>query len=222
MSYPKYFTDRDDAGHALAGNLCWMPMNDPLVMGIPCGGMVTAAAVARDLQADLDVIISRRINLPGSPDTSYGAISENDTVVLDPWVSQMLPTPLYYLETEKQIQEAEIVRQQSLFRGPRELAGLKGRTTIVVDDGSSNPGTLIAALLAVRKQHPGRLIAAVPVIEPECVNRIRPFCDALVHVEAPLIHVGAAAHYNHFQQVAEEEVMDLLQQWKADHVLMAP
>lgn len=221
MIYPKYFADRDDAGHALAGNLCWMPMNDPMVLGIPCGGMVTAAAVARDLQADLDVIISRRINLPGSP-TCYGAISENDTVVLDPWVSQMLPTPLYFVETEKQIQEAEIARQQILFRGPRELPLLKGRTVIVVDDGSSSAGTLIAALLAVRKLHPGRLIAAIPVIDPECVNRIRPFCDALVNVEAPLLYGGASAHYTHFQPVEEEEAMSLLQQWEAEHVLLAP
>jgi putative phosphoribosyl transferase len=161
------FRNREDAALQLAGKLKGRPFCDPLVLAIPNGGVVIGAILARELGADLDVVLSRKLRAPGRPGLTVGAISESGQVYLDPRAKTVPRITNEYLAEEGRRQVAEIARRRKLFRQVPPFVSVAGRSVLVTDDGILTGSTMIAALQHIKAQDPYELIAAVPVASPD-------------------------------------------------------
>ncbi len=204
------FLDREDAAHRLAAKLIGRPLHDPLVLAIPRGGVVTGAVLARDLGAELDVVLARKLRAPGQPELAIGAIAEDGQTYLNHHARDFLDAIEDYLAVERHHQLGEISRRRQLFRAVRPPAGIVGRSVIVADDGIATGSTMIAALQAVRTQKPRELIAAAPVASPDRLEEVRHWCDEVVCLLAPEHFWAVGQFYDDFRPVEDEEAVELL------------
>lgn len=204
------FRDRAEGGWRLGEELKGLKLRDPLVLAIPRGGVATGMALARELNAELDVVLSRKLRAPFQPEYAIGAISEDGQVTLNPDAVGATGASEEYLEEEKQHQLREIARRKKLFRAVRPLAPIAGRSVIVTDDGIATGSTMIAALQAVRAQHPHELIMAVPVAPPDRLEAMRELCDEVVCLLAPEDFRAVGQFYRDFDTVEDEEVVQML------------
>jgi hypothetical protein len=216
------FRNREDAAQQLAETLRGRDLHDPLVLAIPRGGVVTGAVLARELGADLDVVLSRKLRAPGQPELAVGAVSEDGQVYLNPQAGEFLDQMEEYLAEERRHQLAEIARRRKLFRGVRPQAPVAGRSVIVTDDGIATGSTMIAALQAVKTQNPREVLVAVPVASPDRLAEVRRWCDEVVCLLAPEEFWAIGQFYEDFTQVEDEEVIQLLRQFAARKSLTAP
>ena len=136
------FRNREDAACRLAARLKGRPLQEPLVLAIPRGGVVTGAVLARELGADLDVVLSRKLSAPGQPELAIGAITEDGHVYLNHEATPFLADLEDYLAEERRHQRAEIARRRALFRAARPPARVTGRSVIVTDEPGVNGITL--------------------------------------------------------------------------------
>jgi len=207
------FANREDAALQLAARLRERPLRHPLVLAIPRGGVVLGAVLARELDADLDVLLARKLRAPDNPELALGAVSETGKVYLN---REFLEPPSQtYLDRETQVQMREIARRRRLLRSNRPPLPVADRSTIIVDDGIATGSTMIAALRALKAQHPHEIIAAVPVAAPDRLEQIRPLCDDLIclHTAPDLFAVGQ--FYEDFSQVDDEQVVALMKPFLA-------
>jgi putative phosphoribosyl transferase len=204
------FTNREDAARRLAAKLKGRALHDPLVLAIPRGGVVTGASLARELGAELDVVLACKLRALGQPELTIGAISENGGVHLHPDLQDLSDEWGDYLVEERHYQLAEIARRKKLFRAIRPAAPVAGRAVIVTDDGIATGSTMIAALKAVRAHKPHELIVAVPVAPAETLHEVRRWCDEVVCLMAPKQFWAIGQFYEDFSLVADEEVVDIL------------
>lgn len=212
------FRDRADAGRQLGERLKGRTLRDPLVLAIPRGGVATGLALARELGAELDVVLSRKLRAPFQPEYAIGAISEDGQVTLNPDAAYLSNASKKYLEEEKRHQLGEISRRRKLFRAVRPAAPIAGRSVIVTDDGIATGSTMIAALQAVRAREPHELIMAVPVAPPERLEQMRRLCDEAICLLAPDDFYAVGQFYEEFDTVEDEEVVRMLREatsiWK--------
>jgi predicted phosphoribosyltransferase len=204
------FRNRQDAGHRLAQRLAGREMRDPLVLAIPRGGVVTGAVLARELGADLDVVLSRKLRAPWQPELALGAIAEDGSIYLNSYFNDLPQSLGAYVEEERRYQLAEIARRRKLFRRGRPAAPIAGRSVLVTDDGIATGSTMIAALQVVRAHKPDELIVAVPVAPPERLAEVNGYCDDVVCLLAPENLRAIGQFYADFAQVEDEEVVRLL------------
>lgn len=210
------FHNREDAARRLATKLQGRALHDPLVLAIPRGGAVTGAVLARELGAELDVVLSRKLRSPLQPELALGAVSEDGRVYLNEYVTENLELVEDYLAEERRHQLAEIARRKQLFRGVRPRAPVAGRSVIVTDDGIATGSTMIAALQVVRAQNPHEVIVAVPVAPPDRLEDVRRWCDDVVCLLSPEEFWAIGEYYEDFSQVEDEEVVNLLRDsWAA-------
>jgi putative phosphoribosyl transferase len=207
------FHDREDAACQLAEKLKGRELHDPLVLAIPRGGVVTGAVLARELGADLDVVLSRKLRAPGQPELAVGAVSEDGQVYLNHYGREFLARLEEYLADEGRHQLSEIARRKKLFRGVRPQAPVAGRSVIVTDDGIATGATMIAALQSVKTQNAREVICAVPVASPDRMVEVRRWCDDVVCLLAPEEFWAIGQFYQDFTQVEDEEVIQLLRQF---------
>jgi len=206
------FSDRGEAGQRLAKALRHLASAHPVVLALPRGGVPVAFEVARALGAELDLVFVRKIGAPGYGELGIGAIVDgaNPQLVLNEDVMrQLMPKP-EYLRAELRRQLAEIERRRQAYTGGRPPVELSGRTVIIVDDGIATGGTIKAALKAVRKAHPTRLVLAVPVAPRESIAELRAECDEVVCLAQPDPFHAVGAHYADFTQTSDDEVVELL------------
>lgn len=204
------YRDRDDAGLRLAEQLHRRELYDPIVLGVPRGGVVIAAVVARALGADLSVVLARKLRHPQWPELAIGAISETGEVYLDRHGQEVVTQDRAYLEDECRLQLTEIERRRRELRGGRPLPPLAGRTVIVTDDGIATGSTMIAALKALKAQGPREVIVAVPVAAPQELGEVRRWCDDFVCPLTPAMFRAVGQFYEDFTQVEDAEVVALL------------
>ncbi|MEW6031903.1 MAG: phosphoribosyltransferase [Bacillota bacterium] len=205
------FSDRRDAGRRLAKELARASLPDPVVLGIPRGGVIVADEVARTLGAPLDLVIPRKIGAPGNPELAIGAVAQDGTLVADEALVKALGVSQRYLEAETQRQRAEIERRLSLYRQGRPAVDLAGASAIVVDDGIATGATVLAALRGVRAQGPARLVLAVPVAPPDTLERLRAETDEIVCLATPEPFYAVGQFYRHFEQTSDEEVFEIME-----------
>lgn len=206
------FHDRVAAGKELAHALCDLQgRNDLLVLGIPRGGVVVAYEVARALNAPLDVCLTHKLGAPDNPELAIGAIAESGQVVLDQVLIDELWVSPRYIEAESERQRKELERRTRLYRGDRPPPQIMNHTVIVIDDGLATGSTMIASLKALDAQAPTSLIAAIPVAPPEAIRRLAPLADRVECLLAPRPFWAVGAFYDVFDQVSDEEVIELLQ-----------
>ena len=207
------FADRADAGRKLAARLLKYKDKQPVVLGVPRGGVPVAFEVARALNAPLDVIIVRKLGAPGEPELGVGAVVDGDhpETILNPEVMSALRVSRAYLEREIQNQLKEIHRRNLLYRAGRVRIELKGRTVIVVDDGIATGGSIRAALRGVRQQAPKKVVLAVPVGPADTIASLRGEVDEIVCLSTPSMFFGIGEFYSDFHQLADAEVIRLLE-----------
>jgi putative phosphoribosyl transferase len=212
-----FFEDRVDAGRQLARALERYRGPDTLVLGVPRGGVVVAAEVARALGADLDVVIARKIGAPQHPELAIGAVvSGEGERLVDEEAVRYLHVSREYLDAETARQREEIRRRIQEYRGNRPLPNLEGRTVILVDDGIATGYTIRAALVALRRLHPATLVVAAPVAPREVCARLQTLADEVVCLYTPEPFMAVGAWYRDFSQVETGEVAALLREFEAE------
>jgi putative phosphoribosyl transferase len=204
------FRNREDAGVQLARRLQSRELKQPVVLAIPRGGLVVGAELARELGAELDVVLSRKLRAPGQPELAIGAVAEDGRIFLDRHVNAELDLPEGYLKEERDFQLALIARRKEIFRAVRPPVDVAGRSVIVTDDGIATGSTMIAALKVVRGHHPHEIIVATPVASPERLPAIRRHCDEVVCLLTPARFWAIGQFYEDFSQVEDDEVLELL------------
>jgi predicted phosphoribosyltransferase len=200
------FLDRADAGRRLAEALSARFAGEVVVLGIPRGGVIVAAAVARALKAPLDVVVPRKIGAPRNPELAIGAIAAG-VQVWDLRLIRRLGVPAEYLRTEVRAQEAEIERRSTRYRSGRRPLTLDAAEVVIVDDGIATGATAAAAIRLVRSAGAGRAVLAVPVAPPDAVERLGKEADEVVALETPWDFRAVGEWYEAFGQTTDEEVV---------------
>lgn len=206
------YRDREEGGRLLAARLRAYH-NKPLtlVLGLPRGGVVTAAAVAEALELPLDVLVIRKLGTPGQPELAMGAIGPGGLRVLnDDIVKSLRITPVQIDEVAKR-EAVELDRRERLFRGDRPPLDVVGKTVIVVDDGLATGATMEAAIAVLRRGLAARIVVAAPVAPVDTCERFRLQADEMVCLATPEPFVAVGCWYDEFQQVEDDEVVDILQ-----------
>ncbi|MEU5209174.1 alpha/beta family hydrolase [Streptomyces sp. NPDC020742] len=204
------FTDRTDAGQRLAEALRHLAGEDPIVLGLPRGGVPVAFQVARALRAPLDVIVVRKLGVPYQRELGFGAIGEGGVRVISDDIVRRGRLGQADLAAVEQAESAELVRQAHRFRDGRPRLALDGRTAIVVDDGIATGATAAAACEVVRAQGAARVVLAVPVAPPDAAERLRTAADEFVCLSTPFGFSAVGEWYQDFSQTPDEDVVSLL------------
>src|SRR5215218_5528239 len=205
------FEDRADAGRRLAERLSSYKDERPVVFVLPRGGVPVGAEISRLLDVPLEVIVARKLVAPGQPEFGIGAVAPGGVRVLNERAVQALGIPEDYLEWVTGRESAEAERRLNLFRGEgRPYPDLQARTAILVDDGLATGVTARAALLALRRLNPRRLVLAIPVCAPSSAELLRPETNDLICLLMPDDLEAVGLWYRNFEQVPDEEVMRLL------------
>lgn len=204
------FTDRTDAGRRLAAALRHLERRDPVVLGLPRGGVPVAYEVAQALGAPLDVIVVRKLGVPYHPELGFGAIGEGGVRVISDEIVRHAGVREKDLAAVERTEEAELVRRAGAYRKGRPRLPLRGRPVIVVDDGIATGATARAACRVVKAQGAAHVVLAVPVASPDVVARLREDVDEVVCLSTPSLFSAVGEWYRDFSQTSDEEVVGLL------------
>jgi putative phosphoribosyl transferase len=204
------FPDRAEAGRLLAREVAAAGLTDPVVEGLPRGGVPVAAEVARALGAPLDVVVVRKLGVPWQPELALGAVGEGDVRVLNPEISRLVPAEDVEALTARA--RAEVARRVTAWRGGTAGTDVTGRTAVLVDDGIATGATVRAAIAVLRARGAARVVLAVPVAARQTVARLQPLVDDLVCLRQPEDLCAVGAWYADFRQVEDAEVRALLEQ----------
>jgi predicted phosphoribosyltransferase len=203
------YADRADAGRTLARLLDAYRDGPPVrVLGLARGGIAVAAPIASALGRPLDVLVVRKLGLPWAPEVAFGAIGPYGVDVRSPEVADRLPPA--EAEAVASRARSEVDRRIRLYRGDRPALLLDGETALLVDDGLATGATAHAAVALAREMHAARVVVAVPVGAPQAVASLRLTADTVVCPAAPDWFDAVSRYYRAFDQVTDDEVVDLL------------
>ncbi len=207
------FQNREEAGRILAAKLMlYANRPDTLILALPRGGVPIGYEIARALNLPLDVIIVRKLGVPGHEELAMGAIASGGVRVLNRSVIESLRIPPDSLEAVEKREALELMRREATYRGNRQPASVKGKTVILVDDGVATGSTMRVAISALREQHAGRIIVATPVAPPTVRWEMEALVEDFVALVMPEDFFGVGQWYGDFTQVSDDTVYELL--WK--------
>ncbi len=218
------FSSRKAAGRALAERLRTRGYRDPVVLALPRGGVPVGAEVARALAAPLDLVLVRKLGLPEQPELAVGALvdGESPEVVINEPLREMVEQRPEAFAALKARELRELERRRRLYLAGRARAAIAGRTAIVVDDGLATGATARAALRALRRQNPARLVLAVPVAPPDTLASLAAEVDEVVCLETPEDFFAVGQFYASFAQVDDTEVQAVLADFPAPAAVAEP
>lgn len=206
-----HFQDRQDAGNRLASKLIpFQGRPKTVIVGLPRGGVVTAAAVATKLGLPLDVVCPRKIGAPFNEEYAIGAVTETGESFFNETAIAQLGIDKAYLDQAVQEQSLEAQRRLKIYRQGRPERNFNGWTVILIDDGIATGATMKAAIRSVKSQKAQLVIVAVPVIPPDNVNEIAGMADALYYLAAPPFFAAVGQFYERFDATADAEVIRLM------------
>jgi putative phosphoribosyl transferase len=207
------FCDRADAGRQLADRLTrYRDRSDIIVLALPRGGVPVAAEIAVRLRSPLDVFLVRKLGVPSHPELAMGAIAEGGVKVLSQSVIRDLDISPTMVDQVAEREQIELDRRSTAFRGSRQPPAVADRVVILVDDGLATGATMEAAILALRKLKPARIVVAVPVGAAETCARIGTLADEVVAVSIPREFHAVGMWYDDFDQTSDAEVVAMLAQ----------
>lgn len=205
-----FFLDRADAGRQLAQKLGAYRTENPVVLGLARGGVPVAAEIAAHLGAPLDVLVVRKVGAPYEPELALGAIA-GETVWLNEPLIRELGIPPQAVDRIVTLESAEVARRETLYRLGRPPVPIEGQTAIVVDDGLATGATASAALRALSRRGPRRIIFAAPVCSVEGLQLVAREADQVVCLAQPAGLYAVSQAYGSFSQVRDEEVRHALE-----------
>lgn len=211
------FKNREHAGKLLAQRLgAYARRADVVVLALPRGGVPVGYAVAAALGVELDILIVRKLGLPGQEEYAMGAIGSGGVRVLQPGFPGLMGITQAQIDFITRRELDEIGRRERLYRGARPQLQLQGRTVLLVDDGIATGATMLAAVELARKRGAGKIVAAVPVAPPDTAAELASRVDQLVCLATPPLFRAVSQWYREFGQTSDEEVQDLLAMaWRA-------
>ncbi len=211
VSMSAVFLDRVDAGRQLAtklGHLAGRP--NLVVLGLPRGGVPVAAEVANALGGQLDVLVVRKLGVPGREELAMGAVASGGVRVINADVVDGLGIPEGVIDEETVRERREVERRERAYRGDRPYPDLRDATVVLVDDGVATGATMLAAIRALRQHHPATLVAAAGVMSESARQSLSCEADACVTVATPEPFYGVGTWFRDFTQTSDAEVLALL------------
>ncbi len=206
------FSDRTQAGKALAERLAEQKPEDPIVLALPRGGLPVAAEVAGALDAPLGLLLVRKVGVPYQPELAAGAVVDGDEpeyiINQDILRATGISEDEFRAVAAKQLDEIE--RRRALYYRGREPVPVSGRTAIIVDDGIATGATVKAGIMGVRRRAPKRIILAVPVAPKDTVDELRELVDEVICLEMPEPFYAIGCHYLDFRQLTDDDVIRIL------------
>jgi putative phosphoribosyl transferase len=210
------FRDRTDAGRQLAKALEGYRGEDVVVLAIPRGGVEVGYQVAKHLDAEFSILVTRKLPFPDNPEAGFGAIAEDGSTFIHTDAAAYLPLP-----TRQRIiaaQKGEILRRIRVLRGGGPLPKVAKRTVILVDDGIAMGSTMRASIRSCRNRQAGRIVVAVPVAGGRVAREIDREVDDLVVLEQPAFFQAVAQVYQHWYDVPDREVLAIMEKWRKEQV----
>jgi putative phosphoribosyl transferase len=209
------FENRYDAGRKLAEKLVSYADKAVIVLGIPNGGAAVALSVALGLNAELDLIISRKIPLPLSPEGGFGSVTDDGTMILNDEIVKKAGLTRQQINYQVGQVRADIRHRSLLYHGDRRPLAIGGRTVIIVDDGLASGYTMRAAIESLRHRNPEKIVAAVPVAPEHIVNEVRQIADSVVTCAVGQEKAFYLSdYYRYWQDITDTEVLHCLKEWR--------
>ena len=209
---PRQFANRTEAGLKLAEELrYYRGRSDTIVIGLPRGGVITAAAVAETLDLPFDVLVVRKLGTPGQEELAMGAIGPGGVRVLNEDVIRFCGIQQRDIDDVTAYERSEVERRERQFRAGEPPLNVARMNVILVDDGVATGSTMAAAIDVLRKQRPKSIIVAVPIVPPDTAERLRTRVDEFVCLETPASFEAVGYWYVDFAQVDDGEVVRVLQ-----------
>ena len=205
------YKNRQDAGRQLAEKLMKFKDENPIIIALPRGGVVTGYEAAKMLHAPLDVMITRKLGAPFQPELAIGAIAPNDVRILNLDAIRFLGISKDEMEEIIRRETKEMHRRIKLYRGDLPPLDLSGKTVIIVDDGLATGVTAGVAVLSIKQMTPEKIILAVPVSPIDTAEKFREEVDEFICLSEPPDFFAVGQYYDDFAQVTDEEVISLLE-----------
>lgn len=212
------FENRYDAGRQLADKLGGYKGQSVVVLAIPNGGVPVALEVALALEADLELVISRKIPLPLNPEAGCGAVADDGTVILNDEVVKRFGLSPHQINYQVNQVRADIRQRSLLYRQDRPLAALSGKTVIIIDDGLASGFTMMAAMESVRRRRPKEIVVAVPAASATALEQLEKVADKVVTLAKgtkPKFYI--ADFYRYWYDLSDDEVIQCLKAWRMRH-----
>jgi putative phosphoribosyl transferase len=207
------FKNRSDAGRQLADALiAYKDQPNTLLLALPRGGVPVAFEIAQALHLPLDLMLVRKLGIPGHEEVAMGAIANGDVQVLDEDMVRRLHLPFDAIQRVIDKEHAELLRRNKTYRGGKVAPELEGQTVILVDDGMATGSNMYAALLAARRQQAARVVVAAPVASDSAYALLHDMADEVVCLDIPEPFYAVGSAYADFSQTSDAEVKALLKQ----------
>jgi putative phosphoribosyl transferase len=213
------FPNRSVAGHRLAQKLACLKQVESksrneriVIVAIPRGGVVVGDRIASELEAELDIVVSRKIGAPDNPEFAIGAVMPDGTYFLNQKHVQMLNIPLEYIQTKANTELKEIDRRLKCYRSSKEYGNkFEDKTVVLVDDGIATGSTILASAKWLKnKQNCKKLVIAAPVAPPDILDSLKQVTDEVIILETPDPFIAIGRFYQDFAQVTDEEVKKIM------------
>jgi len=214
------FDNRHDAGKKLAEQLVQYKDRPVVVLAIPNGGVPLGLEVARAMNnAEFDVVISRKIPMPLSPEAGFGAIADDGTMILNEDIVKKLGLTMPQIDYEANKVRAVIKKRTMLYRGNRSLTSVVGKVVIIIDDGLASGITMKAAVESIRHRSPREIVVAVPTASTTALAMIQGVADKVITCITGEPPFAVADYYRHWLDVNDNEVVRLIESWRSRHLL---
>jgi len=214
------FENRRDAGKKLAEHLTQYKNRLVVILAIPNGGVPIGLEVAREMNdAEFDVVISRKIPMPLSPEAGFGAIADDGTMILNEEIVKKLNLTMEQIDYEANKVRETIKKRTLMYRGNRPLTRVIGKTVIVIDDGLASGITMKAAVESIRHRHPKEIIVAVPTASTTALSLVRPVADGIITCVIGEPPYAVADYYRHWYDVSDAEVVRILDTWRTQYMV---
>ncbi len=210
ISIPEVFSNRREAGRLLGEKLRHLSDKNPLVIGLPRGGVIVADEIADVLDSELDVLVPSKIGAPGNPELAIGAVMEDGSVCLNEDIAGWYGVNEGYIEKAVELQMEKIGRRIEAYRKVRDKVPVEGRYVILTDDGVATGATMKSAIKWVSSHSSTRVVVALPVGPDDTIRKLSSMADEVICLKAPMFFSAVSQFYIEFDQVDDEEVINVL------------